>query len=48
MTPFEAVYGRKPPTFGRVVQGETRVEAAETELLEYLQIGVVGEVALAM
>ena len=34
MTLFEAVYGRKPPSLVRVLQGETRVEAMEAELMD--------------
>ncbi|GAU22915.1 hypothetical protein TSUD_377270 [Trifolium subterraneum] len=33
-TPFEVVYGRSPPTITRWVQGETRVEAVQRELLD--------------
>ncbi|KAI5418581.1 hypothetical protein KIW84_042997 [Lathyrus oleraceus] len=33
-TPFEAVYGRKPPTVVRFLQGETKVEAVATELVD--------------
>jgi hypothetical protein len=33
-TPFEVVYGRPPPVLTRWVQGETRVEAVQRELLD--------------
>ncbi|KAI5436888.1 hypothetical protein KIW84_023128 [Lathyrus oleraceus] len=33
-TPFELVYGRKPPMITRLLQGETRVEAVQKELEE--------------
>jgi hypothetical protein len=33
-TPFETVYGRKPPTVVRFLQGETKVEAVATELMD--------------
>ncbi|MCH84611.1 hypothetical protein A2U01_0005443, partial [Trifolium medium] len=33
-TPFEIVYGRKPPVLTRWVQGETRVEAVQKELID--------------
>lgn len=33
-TPFEAVYGRKPPTVVRFLQGETKVEAVAAELVD--------------
>ncbi|XP_050915888.1 uncharacterized protein LOC127130982 [Lathyrus oleraceus] len=33
-TPFEAVYGRKPPTVVRFLQGETKVEAMAAELVD--------------
>ncbi|GAU46429.1 hypothetical protein TSUD_402070 [Trifolium subterraneum] len=33
-TPFEVVYGRVPPTITRWIQGETRVEAVQRELLD--------------
>lgn len=33
-TPFEMVYGRPPPVITRWVQGETRVEAVQRELLD--------------
>ncbi|MCI01776.1 RNA-directed DNA polymerase (Reverse transcriptase), partial [Trifolium medium] len=33
-TPFEIVYGRAPPAITRWVQGETRVEAVQRELLD--------------
>ena len=33
-TPFEVVYGRKPPTIIRFTQGETRVEAVAAELVD--------------
>jgi hypothetical protein len=33
-SPFEIVYGRAPPTLVRWVQGETRVEAVQKELLD--------------
>lgn len=31
-TPFEAVYGRPPPTLSRFIPGETMVEAVAQEL----------------
>lgn len=34
VTPFEVVYGRKPPVLTRYVQGETRVEAVHRDLLD--------------
>jgi len=34
MTLFETVYGRKPPSLVRVLQGETRVEVVEAELMD--------------
>jgi hypothetical protein len=33
-TPFEIVYGRKPPVITRWIQGETRVEAVQRELID--------------
>ncbi|MCH85041.1 hypothetical protein A2U01_0005882, partial [Trifolium medium] len=33
-TPFEIVYGRPPPTLTRWLQGETRVEAVQRDLLD--------------
>lgn len=33
-TPFELVYGRPPPVMSRWVQGETRVEAVQRDLIE--------------
>lgn len=33
-TPFETVYGRTPPTMVRWVQGETRVEVVQRELMD--------------
>ncbi|PNX97977.1 hypothetical protein L195_g021217, partial [Trifolium pratense] len=33
-TPFEIVYGRAPPVITRWIQGETRVEAVQRELLD--------------
>ncbi|KAI5437859.1 hypothetical protein KIW84_023828 [Lathyrus oleraceus] len=33
-TPFELGYGRPPPVIGRWVQGETRVEAMQKDLVE--------------
>jgi hypothetical protein len=33
-TPYEIVYGRKPPVITRWIQGETRVEAVQKELLD--------------
>ncbi|GAU42300.1 hypothetical protein TSUD_136860 [Trifolium subterraneum] len=33
-TPFEIVYGRPPPSLSRWVQGETRVEAVQRDLLD--------------
>ncbi|GAU45110.1 hypothetical protein TSUD_183180 [Trifolium subterraneum] len=33
-TPFEVVYGRAPPVLTRWIQGETRVEAVQRELVE--------------
>jgi hypothetical protein len=33
-TPYEVVYGRAPPTITRWVQGETRVEAVQKELVD--------------
>jgi hypothetical protein len=33
-TPFEVVYGRKPPPLIRFSQGETRVEAVAAELVD--------------
>ncbi|MCH83302.1 transposon Tf2-1 polyprotein, partial [Trifolium medium] len=33
-TPFEIVYGRPPPLLSRWVQGETRVEAVQRDLLD--------------
>ncbi|KAI5404052.1 hypothetical protein KIW84_051265 [Lathyrus oleraceus] len=33
-TPFELVYGRPPPVMGRWVQGETRVETVQRDLVE--------------
>lgn len=34
VTPFEIVYGRKPPTLLRFAVGETKVEAVQQELLD--------------
>ena len=33
-TPFEIVYGRPPPKLTRWLQGETRVEAVQRELID--------------
>ncbi|MCI26772.1 Ty-3/Gypsy retrotransposon polyprotein, partial [Trifolium medium] len=33
-TPFEVVYGRQPPLLTRWLQGETRVEAVQRDLLD--------------
>ena len=33
-TPFELVYGRPPPVMVRWVQGETRVEAVQRDLVD--------------
>lgn len=34
VTPFEVVYGRKPPTITCYVQGETRVEVVQRDLVD--------------
>jgi len=34
MTPFETVYGKKPPSLVRVLQEQTRVEVVDDELMD--------------